>query len=374
MTAIKLQVTKVLVGVSAIFSSTMQNRAEITSVNLLRKIGPAYFVDLQPGTGILYTMEEKNQDGFHYYLQLNDAKNNSILKKKKIFFQQEPASAEKIIGSMDNNIWILGDSLLAYDMSSLQPVITETMIAERNPFMANNFSRFTNSYLLDEVAHVLYINTGSGDGYRLYTDGLKMKPDSGSSDNAPEEYSYEFAAEYKVNNRYEIKFALSNIDSAENKLYILGSDKETGQVISYFGTAIYPERDELRKLTIFPFGKINEEKIDKAARPFRKKSSYYKGGFLNKKFTTNAWHGKDSERIIIHFKKQNVGYKLAAAMVDKDGNEKWQANTNISLTNFTDYLVNSEYLVLFKDASSATGAGFTVIDLASGKSNNYLYY
>lgn len=359
---------KMLTAILVIMSIAMQNTAQIK--NQVIKIGPAYFVNTNAGTAILYVSQEKTQSGFEYSLSLHNATGHNEIKRQQLFSKQEAISAENIIGSLANNIWILGDSLVAYDMNTLQPVITEAMIAEKNPFMLNNFTRYPNSYLLDEGADIFYINSASGDGYKMYTNDLTLKKDDGKNEVAPDDYSYEFAAEYKINNRYDIRYALSNIDTSENKLFILVSDKETGQVISYYGTAIYADREELRHISILPFNSV-ENNINRRSRPVTRQASYARGGFLNVKFSGRAWKGKNSERIILYSSKKN---NLAAAMIDRDGNERWKITTEKSITGFHDYLINHQYLVLFFDTSVAADAGYTFIDLSNGKSISQSYH
>ncbi len=369
MITFKFPLAKILMGVVAL-TIVMQNTAQIK--NQIRKIGPAYFVNKDSGTAILYVTEEKTTSGFEYYLLLSNAADNSEIKKQKVFFEQEAISAENIIGSLNDMIWILGDSLVAYNVQTLQPAITETMIAAQNPIMQNNFARYPNSYLLDEGAGVFYINSASGDGFKWYANELTLKKDDGHNEPALDDYSYEFAAEYKGNNRYDIKYALSNIDTSENKLYILGSEKETGQVISYYGTAIYADREELRHISIMPFNR-NENNIDSKSKPVTKQAGYKRGGFLNKKFSDRAWKGKNNERIILYLSKQNNQPILAAAMIDHDGNEQWKTITERSIVLFNDYLINHQYLVLFFDASVAAGAGYTCINLSNGKAVSHIY-
>src|ERR1700712_5618306 len=98
----------------------------------------------------------------------------------------------------------------------------------------------------------MYLRTENDERYKLYPSGI-IKPGDGNNEQAPENYDYEFAANYKLYDRYEIKSALSCIDTSNNKLYILGSKTETGYVLSYFGTAIYPDRKENRQVTIVPY-------------------------------------------------------------------------------------------------------------------------
>lgn len=370
MITFKSPLTKILTGVLALSAIAMQNTAQ--TKNKIRKIGPTYFVNTDAGIAILYVTEEKIPGGFEYCLLLSNASDNSKIKKQIMFSKQEAISAENIIGSSHNKIWILGDSLVAYDVQTLQPAVTETMIAAQNPFMKNNFTRFPNSYLLDEGAGVFYINSASGDGFKWYPSELTLKKDDGKNESAPDDYSYEFAAEYKVNNRYGIKYALSNIDTSENKLYILGSDKETSQVISYYGTAIYADREENRQISIMSFNN-NEDNIDIKCKPVTRKATYKRGGFLNKKFTTSAWKGNNNERIVLYLSKRNDQYVVTAAMIDCDGNERWKALTEKSIAFFNDYLINNQYLVLFFNASVATGAGYTCINLSNGKAVSHIY-
>ncbi|HMO61951.1 MAG TPA: PA2928 family protein [Ferruginibacter sp.] len=361
---------------TAIFTSlhlipAMQSNAQAKPT--IQKTGPAYLVTTNPGTGILYVAQEKNQNSFTCYLQLHDAATATLLKKQLLFSGQEPANHEKIIGSLKNTIWILGDSLVAYDMITLKPVITEAAIIENNTFMANNFASYPNAYLMDEGAQVLFITAANGNAYRLYPANMQLQEDAGINDPAPEEFLYEFAAEYKVNNHYALKYALSNVDTIANKLYILGSDKEVGQVARYYGAAIDAGNPEARRITIMPIDKTANG-LDKKQSPVTKKNAYQAGGFLNNKFGATAWHGQQGERIIIHQQKRGSHSKMAVTLIDKEGNETWNIVTGTGPDFFTDYLINDEYLVLFHNASPAIGAGFTSITLKNGKSVLHIYH
>jgi hypothetical protein len=308
---------------------------------------------------------------------LNDAKTAAIIKRKEITSSKTPLSSEQVAGCMDNNIWILTDSITAYNMQTLEPVITETMIAARNPFMQNNFSRFANNYLLDEAAKVLYITAADGEGYKLYTNDLLMKQDNSSSDPAPGEYSYEFAAEYKVTDRYPLKFALNNIDTFNSNLYILGSKKETSQVLSYFGSSIYNERDEIRQLTKIAYKKNSDDLDYKKNKPVTSIKQYYKGGFLQRKFSASAWNGPQGEKIILHNSKDKNKALLLVTFADKEGLEKWTVNTQYPATGFSDFLLDQKHLVIWFTAPSVNIPGsiaaFISIDLSSGNSARYVY-
>lgn len=370
MISFKFPPVKILTGIIATMTIAMQNSAQVKSQ--IKKIGPAYFVNTGMGVGLLYVTEEKTQTHFHYHLELINPSNKNEIKKQQLFSRQQAINPENIIGRLHENIWILGDSLVGYNVHSLQPVITETMIAEKNPFMQNNFTRYPNSYLLDEGAGVFYINSASGNGYKLYPDDLTLQADDGKNEPAPDDYSYEFAAAYKVNDRYDIQYALSNIDTSENKLYILGSDKETSQVISYYGTAIYADREELRHISIMHFNN-NENNIEHTKMPETKQNAYRRGGFLNKKFSERAWKGNKNERIILYQQRQSTVSKMAVAMLDKNGNETWKALTEKDFSSFNDYLINEQLLVLFFEAGASGHAGFVSINLANGQLLQYHY-
>jgi hypothetical protein len=350
-------------------------QTDMNPINSYSKTGPAYMVSMPDNTSaILSVAEIKAAESYTYFLQLNNAQTAAVIKRKLITGNQgHQINFEQVIGCMDKNIWILTDSLLAYNTATLEPVITETDITTKNPFMLNNFSRRANSYLLDEAAKVMYIGAEDGERYKLYSKELLMKPDNSSSDAAPDDYSYEYAAEYKINDRYEMKFALSNIDTFNNRLYILGSTKETSQALSYFGTGIYNERDETRQLTIIPY-KQNGDQIDyKNNKPITGNKKYYKAGFLQKKFTIVAWRGAKGEKIIISGNDRSIKPMMNVALVNKNGEERWMVNTSCPLSAFADYLVNDQYLVIWFSSPAPYTSKFISIDLATGGFGSYTY-
>ena len=217
-----------------------------------KKTGPVYFINKEGKEIILTVSVTKNETKLSSTLLLFDAETTQLLNKKGI--AADSISYEQVIGCMKNILWIYKDSLVGYDVNTLEPAVTETMIAAKNPFMQNNFSKYTNAYLLDESAEVMYITADNSERYKLYPSDFVMKQDETQSDPPKDEnFLYEFAAEYKVNDRYELKYAVSNIDTSNNMLYILGSEKETSQVLSYYGSNVYADRDEPRQLTIIPF-------------------------------------------------------------------------------------------------------------------------
>ena len=352
--------------------------AQTNMSNSCKKVGPAYMINMpDQKQAILSVAEIKSADTFTYYLLLNDASTAAIVKKKLIAVNNNtPINYEQVIGCMDNNIWILTDSLVAYNATTLEPVITETDIAAKNLFMQNNFSRRHNSYLLDEAARVMYVGAENGERYKLYTHELLMKPDSMSSDPAPEDHSYEFAAEYKINDRYQWKYALTNIDTFNNLLYILGSTRETSQVLSYFGTGIFADRDEIRQLTMIPY-KTDGGEIDyKKNKPVTGIKKYYKAGLLQKKFSTVPWRGLKGEKIIVYYSDTKTKASLSIALVNKDGAEQWAADTHYAPLSFTDYVVSENNLVLWFTAKASNADAESVlisIDLATGKASHYTY-
>jgi hypothetical protein len=324
-----------------------------------KKTGPVYFVNAGDKHAMLSVAVVKEDEKYTCAIQLHDLQNGSVIKQRGINSINN-ITPEQVIGRMANTLWLYIDSLVGYDVQTLEPVATETAIAAKNPFMQNNFSAYANNYLLDEAAQVMYISAENGERYKLYPQGFLMKPDDTASDPPQDEnFSYEYAAEYKVNNRYELQYALTNIDTFNQHLYILGSEKETGQVLSYYGSGIYPERDEMRRLTIIAYNQ-NGDKIDyEQNKPYSSGKQYFKAGFLQKKFFTSAWHGTNGERLILYEKDK----KLSVCLIDKNGNEKWNINTKQFVNNFIDYLVDDKYLVMWfisKDDS------FISIDLSAG--------
>lgn len=325
-----------------------------------QKTGPVYFVNAGDKHAMLsiFTLQDANK--YSCVLRLYDLQSTQLLQQKEIV-SSNPVNSEQVIGRMGNALWLFIDSLVGYDVQSLEPVATETAITEKNPFMLNNFSDYANSYLLDEAAQVLYITAADDHRYKLYPTDFLMKPDNTVSDAATEEaFSYEFAAEYKVNNRYELKYALTNVDTFNQHLYILGSEKETGQVLGYFGSSIYPEREEQRQLTIIGYNRDGEKINYDQHKPFTSTKQYFKAGFIQKKFFTTAWHGINGERVILYEKNK----KLSVCLIDKNGNEKWNIDTKQFYNNFSDYLINDQYLVIWFEGNDRSL--FIAIDLSNG--------
>lgn len=331
--------------------------------NQSQKTGPAYFVNIGNKLAMLsvYTLQDTGK--YYCSLRLYDLQNAQLLREKEII-SSNPITPEQVIGKMSNILWLFIDSLVGCDAQTLEPVATESAIAQKNSFMLNNFGRYPNNYLLDEAAQVLYITAADGQRYKLYPDDFLMKPDDTVSDAATEDdFNYEFAAEYKVNNRYDLKYALANVDTLNQHLYILGSEKETGQVLSYFGSGIYPERAEMRQLTIIAYnregGKINYDQH----KPFTSRKQYLKAGFLQRKFFATTWHGINGEKIILYEKEKN----LSACLIDKNGDEKWNVDTKQFFNNFTDYLINDHKLVIWFEGKG--GSLFIAVDLLNGSVN-----
>ena len=314
-----------------------------------RKIGPVYMLNNPDHTqSVLSLAEYKNagDNNWHYFLQLNAVKDNSELNRREIAVTHDkPLEHEQVIGRLGNIILIVTDSLVGYDGRTLEPVMTTSTIVAENPFMKDNISSHHYSYLLDEGAAVLYVRDEKDDHYKLYPGTQSLKPDDGINELAPEEYNYEIAANYKLYDRCEMKSILTCIDTANNSFYILGSEKETGYILSYFGTAIFPEREEDRQLTIVPYHGDGEKLDYKKNPPKTGKANYFKGGFLQNKFCTTAWKSKRGERIIL-FQSNGIKPTLSVALVDKEGKEKWRTGTLTAANIFTDYLVGDTNLLL----------------------------
>lgn len=313
------------------------------------KTGPAYMVNItNSDQAVLSVLETKIKNTFHYQLQIIDCKNAALIKSKEIIIAEKQIDQEQIIGKMGSILWILNDNITGYDVHTLEIAVTETNIASVNSFMKNNFSQQHNSYLLDEAEQVMYVSAENGNRYKLYPN-LAMVPDSGGSNESADDFSYEFAAEYKLFGKYNLKYALSCIDTMENRLYILGSKKETTQAFNYFGAGIYPERDEQRQLTSIPFN-VNGDKIDfSKSKPLTAAQKYVGGAFLQNKFYTTTWHGKNGEHIILHRSGPGNSATLCVALIDKSGKEAWHYNTSIAYLNFNDYLIAENSLVLWMD-------------------------
>lgn len=314
-----------------------------------RKIGPVYIVkNTDSGEAAISVFETKINARFHYQLQLTEVKTATVINRNEILVAEKPINQEQIIGKLEGAFWILTDSLTGYDINTLGPVVTETDIVSINPFMKNNFSRMPNSYLLDEAAQVIYVGAENGDRYKLYPD-IIMIPDTGSSYNAPENFSYEFAADYKLYGKYNMKYALSCIDTLDSRLFIVGSKKETGEVLSYFGVGVYPERDEMRQFTSIPFN-VDGDRIDFSKnKPVTSPQQYFGAAFLLNKFYTTVWHGKNGEHIILYRSGPGTKATLSIAMLYNTGKEKWKFNTGVAYLNFSDYLITENSLLIWMD-------------------------
>ena len=93
---------------------------------------------------------------------LHDGQTIQLQKEKEIPVA-DTITNDNVIGCLKNVLWILTDSLVGYDVHTLEVVVTETAIAVKNPFMQNNFGKLPNDYLLDEAAKVLYIGAENGE-------------------------------------------------------------------------------------------------------------------------------------------------------------------------------------------------------------------
>ena len=343
-----------------------------------RKTGPVYIVNNAAGTQSVLSVAEytsATDSSWHYFLRLHTVKDNRELNRKKIAVthgrQLEPA---QLIGRLGNIFYVVTDSLVGYDVHTLEPVVTEATVIAANPFMKDNISRQHNNYLLDEAAGVLYVRAENDDRYKLYPGAAILYPDNGNNEPAPEEYSYEINANYRLYDRYTIKDALTCVDTADNNLYILGSEKETGHLLSYFGTAIFPEREEIRQLTIVPYHADGEKPDYNTNQPKTKEDSYLKGGFLQNKFCTTAWKSKQGERVIL-FQTNTKKQILCVALIDKNGIENWRTEIGRAANTFIDYLVGEGNLLLWLNYPNIKNnhfeTGVVNVDLVNGSINSY---
>ncbi len=327
---------------------------------MYKKAGPVYAVNVAGKPAMLAAFVAADGDKSMITLRLYGLADGKILKQADISCSHT-ITAENIIGNTGNVLWVLADSLVGYDIHTLEAVVTPTVIAEKHPFMQDNFSAYANNYLADEAAKVLYITAANDDRYKLYMPGLDIKPDDGPSD-APtdENFSYEFAAEYKVNDKYALRYALINVDTLNSQLYLLGSEQETAQVLSYFGSGIYAEREEQRRLTVIGYNS-NGDKVDYGTnKPVTGDKKYFKAGFLQRKFFMRAWQGDNGEHVIVYEKDK----KLSLAITDIKGKEIWAADTGQWFNNFTDYLIDDHYAVFWFVGKEDV---FVSIDLQTGK-------
>ncbi|MFT3909653.1 MAG: hypothetical protein QM737_09525 [Ferruginibacter sp.] len=151
-----------------------------------RKIGPVYIVH-NPGqsSAVISVAEYKNatDDSWHYFLQLNALKDNSELKRKEIAVKHEtPLEFEQVIGKLGDVFFVIADSLVGYDVHTLEPVVTTSTLTEANPLV--KLSKLPNTYLLDEGAMVMYITDDNGSGHKLYPGSQILKPDDGHNEQA----------------------------------------------------------------------------------------------------------------------------------------------------------------------------------------------
>ena len=309
-----------------------------------KKQGPCYIIEL-PGKGkamLAMITETRNEGIFNYLVQI-DLQTGKLIRKRSIETVNKPVTAENVIGKMGSELWLYTDSLRAYDILSLETRITETMIATANPLMKDNFSTYVNAYLLDEATNVLYITAADGSRHKLYAGTLVLKPDNTSSDAFDEEgYSYEYAAEYKLHDRYQLKYAMGNVSLYNNKVYILGTEKETGNVISYYGSGIYAENPGMRSLSIFNISENKEKVAVDGHQLFTSKRKYANAGFLKKKFFERVWQGNTGEHLLIFESNIKMNPTLSVAKTDSTGAELWLTDTGLPMAAFTDYLITED--------------------------------
>ena len=332
---------------------------------IFKKTGPAYLIDSVEGKkAVLSVYSTSENDQQKIYLTLTDLDDGSIL-KSTLICTSASFNRGQVIGKVNDQIWVYADSLVAYNVRSLLPAVTESMIAAKNPVLQNNFSEFPNSYQIDESAGVLYINSKNGDGYKLYTADLRLAEDNSASDpTSDKDYQYEFAAYYQVNDRYNLEYAMVNIDTFQNNVYILGSELETGHVTNYFGSQIYSPREENRFVSIVAWKAIEKTGSQLNIKGGTKKR-YYKGGFLAEKFFARAWRSKQNEHIILFEDRK----QLHIAMVDASGKEIWRVDGQSPLSGFVDYLANDSHFVVWVKNDSPKEADKVIItDLSTGKS------
>lgn len=309
-----------------------------------KKQGPCYLIEL-PGKGkaMLMMITETRNDAMSNYLVQIDLQTGKLIRKRSIETGNRRVAAENVIGKMGNEIWLYTDSLRAYDILSLETRITAAMIATANPLMKDNFSTYVNAYLLDEAAAVLYITAADGSRHKLYPGSLILKPDNTNSDAFDEDgYSYEYAAEYKLHDRYHLKYAMGNVSQFNNKVFILGTEKETGNVISYYGSGIYADNPGLRSLSIFNLSENKEKIAADGNQLFTSRRKYAQAGFLKKKFFEKVWCGNAGEHLVIFESNIKMNPTMSVAKTDSSGAELWLSDTGLPMTAFTDYLITED--------------------------------
>ena len=325
----------------------LQLSAAVCAQNGSIKTGPVYATG-NNGSTILSVTESKEKTGWRYSLQLTSIQNGALLKSNEVANTEKQFTPEQVIGKLGNLLWIFTDSLCGYNTVTLEKEVTESSLAALHPVLKNNFARVNNSYLLDEGAQVLYLHTADDKGYKLYP-GLRLQPDNSRNEAAPDDYNYEFAAGYNLYGRYSLKNALTCTDTLNNQLYIIGSKKETGQILSFYGSGIFSEQDVKRQLTIIPFSETDERMDFSKNKPRTVAKQYPGAALLTQKFYTGAWQGPNGEHLLIYRNGKGSSATLCVAMVDNTGKEQWNYCTGIAALHFNDYLVTPQYLAIWMD-------------------------
>ena len=163
-----------------------------------------------------------------YWLKCYDTQSGKLLEKKKILKSAEKQNiTPECYGSFGNTVWLNTDGLRAYDMNTLNEVVNEKMIIEKNKFDPGIFpyeDRFINEAISKGF---IYFTATTAEKYRLNIQTLEIV----SLENLPEDAKAEADEDLKYVFRHEPDIG-QRCDIVNGKSYILSTDISSAESVN----------------------------------------------------------------------------------------------------------------------------------------------
>jgi uncharacterized membrane protein YccF (DUF307 family) len=305
-----------------------------------------------------------------YWLKLYETATGKLVKKKKLVSDAEKQNIQvSCYGGYGNNIWLHTYGLVAYDLNTLEEVVTEEILAKQNNMEADQFpidQRMYNELLSDGSIYFTGLN---GNKYRIDLSTLTISPEKALPRNIIAKINEQQFSKLPNHINYGERLV-----KAGSNMFILAKDSSSALNLNPNNTTNDPVN---KTLTLFTAGFTIREIANHSFYDYTQQrklpgDSYINGYFLKDESTNEVVQLKNpAGYLILHRDSLNNEASMILSAIDWNNNIIWKLNTGLS-TKIAHCVVKDTYLILTGNKHYIVGPPVGsdkvgVVDLSTGK-------
>ena len=308
-----------------------------------------------------------------YWLKVYETATGKLVKKKKILSDAEKQNIQaSCYGGYGKNIWLHTYGLVAYDLNTLEEVVTEEILAEKNNMDVNQFpidERMYNELLSDGS---IYFTGSNGNKYRIDLSTLTISLEKA----LPRDIIAKINEQQFSKLPNHINYGERLVKAGSN-MFILAKDSSSALNLNPNNTTNDPVYKSLSLFTAsFTIREIaNHSFYDYTQLRKLPGDAFINGYFLKNETTNEVVQLKNPDGyVIIHRDSlQNEASTILTA-VDINNHLRWKLNTGLS-TKIAHCVVKDKYCILMGNKHYLVGPPLgsdevCVVNMQSGKMQN----